>query len=242
MAKEHLIIALDVSSRQTALDLVRILKDHVGWFKVGLQLFTSSGPDIVTEILRHDCKVFLDLKLHDIPNTVSHAVSEALQLGAQMLTLHTTGGEQMLRGARDAVEQHRATGSHGTAKLLGVTILTSMDQIQSQRVGFSDPIEDLVLRLAHLADDCDLDGIVCSPWELERLREEGFKKLFFVTPGIRPEGSKKDDQSRIMTAGEAILRGARYLVVGRPITQAADPAAAAQALLSEMEDARIRGE
>jgi len=239
--REHLIVALDVPSVEPALELVDILKGHVGYFKVGLQLFTSSGPAIVEQILEHDSKVFLDLKLHDIPNTVSNAIGSALNLGVSMLTLHATGGETMLRRAAEVV-MGAAENSLVVPRLLGVTILTSMDERQVAGVGLKGPIEDLVLKLAHLADDCGLDGIVCSPQELGRLCGESFDKIFFVTPGIRPEGTSKDDQTRTNTAAGAIQSGARHLVIGRPITQADNPASAAEAIVKEIQRAKIGNE
>jgi orotidine-5'-phosphate decarboxylase len=220
---------------------VQILKDHVGYFKIGLQLFTSVGPSIVEKIVSQDCKVFLDLKLHDIPNTVSNSIRAALGLGVSMLTLHTTGGNAMLRRAAETVSES-AERSPLVPKLLGVTILTSMDESQVDSVGLKGPIDDLVLRLAHLADSCGLDGIVCSPQELDRLSREEFESLFFVTPGIRPLGAQKDDQSRTKTAVEAIQLGAQHLVIGRPITQAADPARAAEAIIAEIQHATITPE
>jgi len=239
--REHLIVALDVPSIDPALELVAVLKGQVGYFKVGLQLFISSGPDIVERILQHDCKVFLDLKLHDIPNTVSNAIGSALNMGVSMLTLHTTGGEEMLRRAAETVADAGRKAPE-PPKLLGVTILTSMDEKQVSGVGLTSPIEGLVVRLAHLADTCGLDGIVCSPQELGRLGRETFKRIFYVTPGIRSKGAQQDDQARTNTAAGAIESGARHLVIGRPITQAPDPARAAEAFVEEIRRAKIRAE
>jgi orotidine-5'-phosphate decarboxylase len=239
--REHLIVALDVSSSTQALELVELLKGRVGYFKVGLQLFISAGPAMVERILDRNCKVFLDLKLHDIPNTVSNAIGSALSMGVSMLTLHTIGGEMMLRRAAETVA-NAAARSLDIPKLLGVTILTSMDERQVRGVGLESPIEGLVLRLAHLADDCGLDGIVCSPQELNRLRGESFQRIFFVTPGIRPEGAQKDDQYRTNTPSDAIRMGAHHLVVGRPVTKAEDPARAAEAIVEEIQRAKIEAE
>lgn len=236
--REHLIVALDVPSMNQALDLVEILKGEVGYFKVGLQLFTASGPIVVEKILAKDCKVFLDLKLHDIPNTVSNAVRSGLDLGVSMMTLHTTGGEMMLKHAVEAAAEATRSGRE-IPRLLGVTILTSMDDQQIAGVGFDGAVDQLVLKLAHLADRAGLDGIVCSPLELDRLRREKFDRIFFVTPGIRPVGARKDDQTRTNTARGAIRLGARHLVVGRPITQAKDPARAASAIVEEIQRAKI---
>lgn len=239
--REHLIVALDVPTAEEALRLVKLLKGRVGYFKVGLQLFTSAGPAIVEKILENECQVFLDLKLHDIPNTVSGAIGSAIELGVGMLTLHTTGGEVMLRKAAETVASS-ISQSGRAPKLLGVTILTSMDEKQVSGVGLKVPIEDLVLKLARLADNSGLDGIVCSPRELHRLGKEAFHRIFFVTPGIRPSGSQKDDQARTNTPTDAIRLGARHLVVGRPIIKAVDPASAAEMIVSEIQRAKIEAE
>lgn len=232
--RQHLIVALDVPGESQALELVDLLKDQVGYFKVGLQLYTACGPSIVRRIIEKGGKVFLDLKLHDIPNTVASAVTEAGRLGVDLLTIHTLGGQKMMLAAREAADR-----SESGLQLLGVTVLTSLDQDQIDEIGFQAGIEDLVVRLAHLADSCGIDGIVCSPVELDRLSTEGFQQLFFVTPGIRPSGASLDDQSRVKTPGEAIQQGARHLVVGRPIVKAPDPAQAARDLVAEIQAARI---
>ncbi len=231
--RRHLILALDLPERDRALEMATLLKDLVGTFKIGLQLYTAYGPSIVEPILDAGGRVFLDLKLHDIPNTVGNAVSEACKLGVQMLTLHTSGGLSMMRRAREVVDQHRA-GGNPVPELLGVTILTSLSDEETGAVGFAESVERLVPRLAHLAEKAGLDGIVCSPLELNRLKIEGLERLFFVTPGIRPADAAADDQKRVMTAAEAIQAGARYLVVGRPILKAADPVEAAERMLAEI--------
>ena len=236
---EHLIVALDVPSAETALDLVDTLRGRVGYFKIGLQLFTAAGPSFVKRIVERECKVFLDLKLHDIPNTVSRAVEAAVELGVGMLTLHTSGGSTMLKKAQETAVATAESRGIEAPQLLGVTILTSMDEQQIEQVGFATGINELVPRLAHLADECGLDGIVCSPQELVRLANESFHKLFFVTPGIRPRGAAMDDQARTNTPGQAISDGAQYLVIGRPITQANDPVLAAKEIVKEIEDAKI---
>lgn len=231
--RERLIVALDVPTLEEALRLVRALRGQVRIFKVGLQLYTALGPDIVRRIREADGEVFLDLKLHDIPNTVGNALSEACRLGVRMATLHTLGGPRMLERAREAADQAGAAAP----KLLGVTVLTSLSGEELARMGFNERPEALVLRLARMAADCRLDGVVCSPLELARLGREGLGPLFFVTPGIRAAGAPSDDQSRTLTAGEAIRAGAGYIVVGRPIVRAPDPATAAEGILAEMEAA-----
>lgn len=238
--RQHLIVALDVPTVEEVLELVRALRNHVGVFKVGLQLYTATGPKIVEVIQGEGCKVFLDLKLHDIPNTVSKAVLEACRLGVHMLTLHASGGPEMLRGARTAAAEWAQSTGETSPYLLGVTVLTSLDQETTNHLGFGCSIENLVLRLARIADEAGADGIVCSPLELERLRKEHFESLFFVTPGIRPSGTGKDDQSRVKSPAEAITAGARYLVVGRPITSARDPIQAAELILDQIAEAKAK--
>ncbi|HUV13384.1 MAG TPA: orotidine-5'-phosphate decarboxylase [Acidobacteriota bacterium] len=236
---QHLIVALDVPTADEALELVKALRNSVGVFKVGLQLYTSTGPRIVEEIQAEDCKVFLDLKLHDIPNTVSKAVLEACKLGVHMLTLHASGGPTMLRGAKETVDEWTQSTGKAGPYLLGVTVLTSLGQPDIDQLGFGCTVEDLVVSLARLAEQTGIDGIVCSPLELGRLGEERFRKLFFVTPGIRPSGSSTDDQARVKGPAEAIAAGAKYLVVGRPITGAPDPVEAAEVILNEIRGAEL---
>jgi len=237
--RQHLIVALDVPTSDQALELVQTLRNYVGVFKVGLQLYTSTGPRIVEEIQAEDCRVFLDLKLHDIPNTVSKAVLEACRLGVHMLTLHSSGGPNMLRGAKETIDKWTQSTGKASPYLLGVTVLTSLSQPDINQLGFGCTVENLVVRLAWLAEQTGIDGIVCSPLELGRLGKEKFKRLFFVTPGIRPSGSSTDDQARVKGPADAIAAGARYLVVGRPITGAADPVEAAEVILNEIGTAEL---
>jgi orotidine-5'-phosphate decarboxylase len=233
---ERLIVALDVFDREKALSLVTSLSGRVGYFKVGLQLFSACGPSIVHSIKEMGGRVFLDLKLHDIPNTVGLAVTEAVRMGVDLITLHTLGGANMMRQARQVLDQIAGTTSTPT-RLLGVTVLTSMDDVQAKAVGLRGNVEQQVLRLARLAHSCGIHGIVCSPLELMRLTKEELGDTFFVTPGIRPSGTSTDDQSRVTTPAEAIALGARYVVVGRPITKANDPADAASLVASEISSA-----
>jgi orotidine-5'-phosphate decarboxylase len=234
-----LIVALDVPDGDQALDLVNQLRGNIEIFKVGLQLFTTEGPSIVQRINAQGCKVFLDLKLHDIPNTVANAVTSAASLGVHMLTLHTSGGIKMMKMARAAANAWAENHGGSCPKLLGVTMLTSLDEQQVQDVGYGYPVEDLVVRLARLAQQSGLDGVVCSQQELDRLSTETLPDLFFVTPGIRSSNAPSDDQARTKTAGEAVSAGARYLVVGRPITKAVDPTLAARELLKEIVTAKM---
>jgi orotidine-5'-phosphate decarboxylase len=230
MMQDRLIVALDVANAAEARVLAQRLGETVGVYKVGLQLFTAEGPDLVRELVRSGKRVFLDLKLHDIPNTVSHAVKAAAELGASMLTVHASGGTAVLQAAVVAAED-RLT-------VLAVTVLTSLNDQDLTEIGFSGRSSDQVLRLATLAKNAGCRGVVASPLEARRLRESLGDALTIVTPGVRPAGSGKNDQQRTATPGEAISNGASYIVVGRPITHAADPAQAALAIIAEMEQNR----
>jgi orotidine-5'-phosphate decarboxylase len=227
--RERLIVALDVSTAEEARELVRKVGDAAGFYKVGLQLFTAEGPNLVRELVASGRKVFLDLKLHDIPNTVGHAVQSAVELGISMLTVHASGGTAMLQAAVQAAN-HRIT-------LLGVTVLTSFTDEDLEETGVGGRASDQVLRLASLARTAGCKGVVASPAEIAPLRRSLGEGFAIVTPGIRPAGNDKNDQRRIATPGAAIQAGASHLVVGRPITQAGDPIKAAKAILAEMEQA-----
>ncbi len=229
-ARERLIVALDVSNAREAQDLVRRIGDVAGLYKVGLQLFTAQGPAFVRELVDSGRKVFLDLKLHDIPNTVAHATRQAAELGVSMLTVHGSGGSAMLRAAADAAA--------GRLTLLAVTVLTSMTDGDLQQVGVAGRVLDQALRLAALARIAGFGGIVSSPREAAELRKALGEGFAIVTPGVRPAGAELNDQQRVATPGEAIAAGASHVVVGRPITHAADPAQAAKAILAEMERAQ----
>lgn len=219
-AKEKIIVALDVPDATAALRLVDDLKDAVSWVKVGLQLFTAEGPAIVTALKDRGLKVFLDLKFHDIPNTASEAVRSAAQLRADMATIHLSGGSAMVRGAIDAAA--------GTPLLvLGVTVLTSFDEAELHGIGVLRTPEEQVIGLVTLGYRCGLRGVVCSPMEIGMLRSAFGDSLTIVTPGVRPAGSVRDDQQRVMTPAEAIRAGASHLVIGRPITAAKSPHEAA---------------
>ena len=228
----QIIVALDVDSRGEALNLVRRLKGRVGLFKVGSQLFTSEGPEFVREILREGEKVFLDLKFHDIPNTVTKAVLAATRLGASMLTLHAGGGVKMMSAAANALKQ--TCGDAERPQLLGVTVLTSLADEDLVQIGVSADAASQVARLAKLAEEAGLDGVVASPSELSFLRGQLGRAMKIVTPGIRPAGSDVNDQSRIATPAAALQAGADYLVIGRPITASADPAASLEKILRNL--------
>lgn len=228
---ERLVVALDVSSRKEALTLARQLQGRVGMLKVGLELFCAEGPGFVKEIQTF-APVFLDLKLHDIPNTVRRALETLLPLDVRLINIHAQGGPTMIEAAAEAVQAHRKGG--GRTELLAVTVLTSLDREALARLGNTTEPGELALHLARLAQECGADGVVCSAQEAELVRTvcgEGFHRL---TPGIRPKGAAAQDQARILTPAQALHNGATWLVVGRPITQAPDPAAAADAILAEI--------
>jgi orotidine-5'-phosphate decarboxylase len=220
-----IIVALDVPSRAEALPLVDVLREQISFFKIGLQLYTAEGPEIVESVVATGAKVFLDLKLHDIPNTVANAVQAASKLGAQMLTIHLSGGPEMVRAA---------TAAKGSMSILGVTVLTSANQETLQQVGISDTIGHQVLRLAKLGVENGIDGVVASAHEIKTLRGEFGDKITIIVPGIRPSGSEAGDQKRTMTPGEAIDAGADYLVIGRPITASKNPQEALARILEEL--------
>jgi orotidine-5'-phosphate decarboxylase len=228
----RIIVALDVDSRAEALNLVNQLRGRVALFKIGSQLFTSEGPELVREIVRHGERVFLDLKFHDIPNTVSKAVLAAATLGVSMLTLHTGGGLTMMSAAANALKQKPDLDKR--PQLLGVTLLTSLADADLVQVGVNGDVASHVTRLARLAEQAGLDGVVASPSELGLLRGQLGSAMKIVTPGIRPTGSETNDQSRIATPAAALQAGADYLVIGRPITASSDPAASLEKILSEL--------
>lgn len=227
-ASERLIVALDFPSAALALDIVKRLEGTCRWFKVGMELFYGSGGGIVEELRSRGFHVFLDLKLHDIPNTVAGAIRSVTSLGASLLTVHAGGGLAMMEAARDAAS------ASGAPRLLAVTVLTSMDTEQLGGVGITSTPADQVLRLGRLAHRAGIDGLVCSPREVTDLRAAIGSEMLLVTPGIRGAADAVGDQKRVASACVAIQQGASKLVVGRPITQAADPASAANSLLEEI--------
>ena len=227
--RDRLIVALDLPTEAEALAMVHRLDGSVRWFKVGLELYLAAGARMVTELKRLGYAVFLDLKLHDIPNTVAGAIRSTASLGADLLTLHAAGGPAMLRAAAET-----AVSIPGAPRLLAVTVLTSMDGAQLTAIGVVDTPADQVARLASMAVSSGITGLVCSPGELGRLRDVVPAHTLLVTPGIRPAGAAVGDQKRIATPGAALAAGATHLVVGRPIVTAANPKAAAEAILAEM--------
>lgn len=225
-----LILALDVPTREAADPILRQLRGQLRWVKIGLQMFTAYGPDYVREVAGLGFNVFLDLKLHDIPNTVAKAVESLAPLPIHMLTLHCAGGSEMMRAALAAQQKHNPQ-----LLLLGVTVLTSMDSPGLQEIGVTTPSAEQVTRLGQLAATAGLRGLVCSPLEVALLRQQLPAAMQLITPGIRPaHEAGTDDQKRVMTPANAAQAGSSYIVVGRPILQAADPAAAARAILAEL--------
>ncbi|HYE73431.1 MAG TPA: orotidine-5'-phosphate decarboxylase [Blastocatellia bacterium] len=235
-ARERIVVALDVETADQALILVEKLRGTVGMFKVGKQLFTAAGPDIVRRIIEMGEKVFLDLKFHDIPNTVAMAGVEAMRLGASIFNIHALGGSKMMRATVDAVNQ--TAEREGLAKpiILGVTVLTSHDQSSLSDLGINRSVEEQVVQLAKLCAANGINGVVASPKEIKSIREAISDPDFVIlTPGVRPLGADLNDQSRVMTPAEAVQFGATYLVIGRPITGAKDVVEAAKKIIEEIE-------
>lgn len=226
--RERLIVALDVSSAAAAQKIVTAVGDSALTYKVGMQLYTAKGPAVVRDLAASGRRVFLDLKYHDIPNTVGAAVAEAAKLGVSMLTVHAAGGEKMLRAAADAAK------TNPQLVLLGVTVLTSLGEDDLEKTGVHGTVKENVVRLASLALKNGCRGIVTSAREAPAVRAKLGHEFPIVAPGVRPAGSHVGDQVRVVTPAEAIAAGASHIVVGRPITEAADPAAAARAILAEM--------
>jgi orotidine-5'-phosphate decarboxylase len=227
-AKDKIIVPLDVPTVRAARELIEAIGGTVGFFKVGNQLFTAAGPDIVKEIRASGSKVFLDLKFHDIPNTVRHAVESASSLGVEMLTVHLSGGRAMCEAA---------VAGRGTSEvlILGVTVLTSLNDAGLSEIGFRGSVGEEVLLLADLAKNVGITGLVASPLELGILRKRFGSHFTTVIPGIRPTWSESGDQERILTPRQAVDAGADYLVIGRPITAAEDPKIAVQRIVEELE-------
>ncbi len=234
MTQNPIIAALDVPTIEQALKLAQQLAPAVGAFKIGKELFTSAGPDIVRRVRDTGASVFLDLKFHDIPNTVAKAIAAAVRLDVQMLTIHASGGSEMMRAAEQAAQQTAAQLGHTAPLVLGVTVLTSQDSNTLAELGGETDVAKQVERLALLAAKSGLRGLVCSPLEIAALRRILPPEIQLVTPGIRTGAEKADDQKRTLTPREAIQAGASWLVIGRPITAAADPRAAAESILNSL--------
>ena len=232
--RDRLIVALDVETRQAAFGLVDQLAGRVGLFKIGSQLFSAEGPALVREIVARGERVFLDLKYHDIPNTVAAAAVAATRLGVSILNVHASGGAAMMAAAAEAVATTAEHEGLSRPAVLAVTVLTSLDTPALQQVGVNENAATHVLRLARLAKDSGLDGVVASPLEIRPIRTQVAADNFIIlTPGIRPGGGEAGDQKRIATPAEAVRAGADYLVIGRPIIAAADPVAALEQIVVE---------
>lgn len=232
--RNPILVALDVPTADAALDLARQVAPVVGGFKIGSELFTSAGPDIVRRIRNTGAAVFLDLKFHDIPNTVAKAVAAATRLDVQMLTIHTSGGSEMMRAAQQSAQATAQQMGQAAPLLLGVTVLTSMDSAALAEIGCESNVGKQVERLAQLAVKASLRGLVCSPLEIVGLREWLPSEVQLVTPGIRSGTEPEDDQKRTLSAREALEAGANWLVIGRPIYGAKSPRAAAEAIMESI--------
>ena len=230
--KQRLIFALDVSSLEEVKKWVKLLKGYVGAFKVGKEIFTACGPKAIDVIHNAGGEVFLDLKFHDIPNTVAKAGAAAAELGVNMFNVHTLGGLKMMEAVKESVDKTCKRGRRPI--ILGVTILTSMDEKAIKQVGIIGPVKNRVLQLASLAKRAGLDGVVASPLEVKDIKKKLGNDFIIVTPGIRMSDSKPDDQRRTMTPKEAIKAGADYIVVGRPIREAKDPIETARKIVEEL--------
>jgi len=230
-----ILVALDVESAAKAVELANLLRGSVGGFKIGKQLFTAAGPAMVRELTSRGDRVFLDLKFHDIPNTVAGAVQSAVSTGAWMVNVHCSGGSAMMKAAADAATNAAAKTSQPRPLVIGVTVLTSMNDDALKEIGVGAPMLDHVVHLAKLARASGLDGVVASPQEVRAIRQACGPDFQIVTPGIRPADQQgKDDQARTMTPAEAIEAGATYLVIGRPIAAAPDPKSAAEKILATL--------
>ncbi len=239
--KEKLIVALDVPNRDQALKLVDMLRDEVGAFKIGMQLYNSEGPDIVKDIQTLGGKVFVDLKFHDIPNTVAQTSKIITQRGAFMFTVHAGGGFKMMQTSAEAARERAAEFGITKPMVIAVTVLTSISQqVFEEEMGIKKKIVDQVVEWSKLAQKAGLDGVVASPQELPYIREACGKDFAIVTPGVRPVWAAVNDQERIMTPKQAVENGASYLVVGRPITTHAKPAEAARMIVEEIAQAECK--
>ena len=235
--RDRIIIALDVEELGEARDIAGLLKDHVGAFKIGKQMFTRYGTQAIDVVHALGGRVFLDLKYHDIPTTVAKASCEAARHGVFMFNMHALGGFEMMSQAAAAVGEMPSEPGLARPKMLAVTVLTSLGAEDLDRVGITSDVEALVIRLARLAKDAGMDGVVASPKEIGPVKKECGNDFLVVTPGIRPESSRMDDQKRTMTPAEAVRSGADYIVVGRPVTRAPDPLAAVKGIIREVEHA-----
>jgi len=236
-AKEKICIALDCDSSEHALQIVESVRNDIGFYKIGLQLFTREGPQIVHQVIALGCKVFLDLKLHDIPNTIQKSVESLVQLGVSLFTIHTSGGVKMMMAAASAAKATAEKCHCDKPLVIGVTVLTSLsDNILAKELNVTRPLEQHVSHLALLAQQAGLDGVVASPHEIQTIRNACGPYFKIITPGIRPTwASESHDQSRIMTPQDAIKKGADMIVIGRPITESNQPRKSAEQLRQDIE-------
>ena len=233
--RERLIVAMDVPTMDQVTKAVDTIGDAVGYYKVGMESFYSLGQPVLEEMSERHKKVFLDLKLHDIPNTVARSIKSLCRFAPAMTTIHAAGGPSMLKAAVEAAQEGAAQWQLPRPKLLGITVLTSISEEEWTVIGSTRSVRDSVLRLASLCKEAGVDGVVASPQEAAAIRAACGKDFLIVTPGIRPANGEQGDQSRVATPGQALRDGADFLVVGRPILAAADPRAAAQSIIEEME-------
>ncbi|MCQ2559281.1 MAG: orotidine-5'-phosphate decarboxylase [Clostridia bacterium] len=235
--EKRIIAALDVPTQAEALELVSQLTGEIEMFKVGMELFYACGGSIVQEIRARGGKVFLDLKLHDIPNTVARSAAVIARLGANIINVHAAGGLDMMQRAAEEARESAAKANLPLPRIIAVTVLTSINQeVFQQEVGFAGAILGKVVNWAELAKKAGLDGVVSSPWEIEAVRQSCGSDFLIVTPGVRPLGAALGDQKRVMTPEDAVSKGASYVVIGRPITQAANPAEAAQQIAAALSE------
>lgn len=227
--RKRIIVALDFDNQQAVFELVNKLNPADCYLKIGKELFTLYGPTIVHSLQQRGFEIFLDLKFHDIPNTVYKAVKAAASLGVWMVNVHASGGREMLTAARQAI-----IDSENKPLLIAVTILTSLSEVEVAEVGYLYPITQQATHLAQLAHDCGLDGVVCSAWEANSIKAATAPGFITVTPGIRLADNQTDDQTRIMTPANALANGADYLVIGRPITKASDPSEVLRAIIQQL--------
>jgi len=233
--RERLVVALDVDTLDQATDLVRILANEVGMFKIGKQLFTHAGPQAVRSIQELGGEIFLDLKFHDIPNTVAKAAIEATRLGVKMFNVHASGSLEMMRTTVKEVQRVCRQEKRRRPIMLAVTVLTSLNQNDLKRVGVTNKVAAQVVRLALLTKEAGMDGVVASPHEVADIRAACGRRFVIVTPGVRPADAIRNDQQRVMTPRDAVRAGVDYIVVGRPVIEAKDPVLAARAIVAEME-------
>ena len=236
-AKERLIVALDVDTKEEVKILVDALKNEVGMFKIGLQLYTSMGNEIIRYIKDIKCKIFLDLKLHDIPNTVAKSARVLTGLGIDMFNVHSQGGYEMMKKAKEASVAEASALEIDAPQLIAVTILTSLGDEEVQAIGSQKTAKEMVAHLGKLTEQAGLDGVVCSPLEAGLIRDTCSENFLRVTPGVRPLGEAVGDQKRITTPKAALEEGSSYIVVGRPITEAENVVKAARSIIKEMEEA-----